>query len=123
MAYRPGCRAIALVAAYTLALNALLTPLAMAAPITAAAWADICNSTSYSQSPSGDKLPTGHQSCPAGACSLAGCSAAVASGDVGQVASLFLPGATNDISLPRRQDSAILPHVITPHLARAPPAA
>jgi hypothetical protein len=123
MAHRLGRRFIALVAADALSLNALLAPFAVPASAGVTAWAYICNSADHSQSPSGDKLPVEHQSCPMGNCSLAGCGPLVALGDVRQVESLFIPGPGKPFSLLRWQVGAPLRHSSSPHLARAPPAA
>jgi hypothetical protein len=120
MAHRLGRRFIALVAAYALALNALLAPFAMPASAAATAWAVIC--TAVDHSPSGDKLPIGHRACPMGTCSLAGCGALVAFGGVGQIETLLVPGPGRPFPILRWHVGALLPHAWSPHLARAPPA-
>jgi hypothetical protein len=123
MTRRLGHRCIALIAAYALALNVLLAPLAMAASAMASVWPDICGSAEHPQSRAGDKQPMGHQSCPMGACSLAGCGALVASDGVRRVEAAFSAGRGKHIEMPRWRDRAVRPHSSTPHLARAPPAA
>jgi hypothetical protein len=119
-----GRRLTALIAAYTLALNALLAPFAVPPLAAATAWV-ICSSADHAQRPIDDKRPIDHQPvCPlGGACSALCCGAIGSLGAMGGHEALLSPGAGRRIDVRRWNDATIAPDTFRPQLARAPPAA
>ena len=119
-------RLIALAAAYVVALEALLPGLALAAREPAAGVPELATICSNAPTPatSDGRLPVEHGTlCLHGvACLASGCGAAAVTGVPGPGRSIAL-GATRAVFasfLPRETDAR---HVVTPHVARAPPRA
>jgi hypothetical protein len=121
---RLGRRVVALIAAYALALNALLAPAAITALAAATPWADIC-SADRSQPPGGDKPPAQHGVlCPlAGACSAPGCGGLAGANDDRDGALSHAALSDRLVFLARRNDRAAVPRDFDRQFARAPPAA
>jgi hypothetical protein len=109
-------RIIALIAAYVVALQALLLPLSVAA---GAADFSLCVSSVSASSHSGDDHGTG---CPCAAgCGAQCCASATAGPPPAMV--VHAPAAIARIAPPRTIVSVARPHLHSPQLARAPPAA
>ncbi len=109
-------RVVALIAAYVVALQALLLPLSVAA---GAPDASLCASASAAGPHSGDGHATG---CPCAAGCGAQCCANAMAGSPPAIVVLAL-AAIAKLAPPPVIVSAARPHLHSPQLARAPPAA
>jgi hypothetical protein len=111
----PSRRIVALIAAYVVALQALLLPLSVAPPPDAS----LCASASPASPHSGDGHATG---CPC----VAGCGTQCCVNAVGgstPAIVVLAPAAIARLTPPPVIVSAARPHLHSPQLARAPPAA
>jgi hypothetical protein len=119
-------RLIALVAAYAVALNALLPALAVAMPAgpEATAFSIICAAASLDSTSNGDSAPVGRgPGCLHGmACLMAGCGGIAALGSETRRANAFVLGTIPIVFVARPSHDGSVRRIFDGHFARAPPA-
>ncbi len=119
-------RLIALVAAYAVALNALLPALAVAIPAgpEAVAFSIICAAAPLDTTSNGDSAPVGHgPGCPhSTACLMVGCGGIATLGGETRRANTVLLGAIPIVFVARPAQDGSVRRIFDGHFARAPPA-